>query len=623
MRGRALLNSSQSSSWMQALLFAFGAGSSLLGCGAPARHQDLPAQSVVATPAEPPSVNSVAESLLPESSSNASDVDALYPELRALDASYRATLQAIRDDDLPAAEEALARLDTDLRAAQRDIAPPGSLYVKSMNGRVERLRGLVVELREFQDQVDRSAESNDNAAAPEADSVAVAAYQVQGERTTPSGPRHDLELVEHPLVDRWVRYFSGDGRHYMELWLSRQPLYEDFIYSVLDEYDVPRDLLYLAMIESGLSMKARSYANAVGPWQFISSTGRLYDLKIDWWVDERRDLEKSTRAAAHHLSDLYESLHSWPLALAAYNCGVRRVDRAMRRHHSRDFWKLSSLPRQTENYVPKFMAALRIGHDPGAYGFVIPDVPPLRYDIVHVEDATDLHLVARLADTQLETLADLNPHLKRWSTPPGEPYRIKVPPGAGDSVTVKLAQVPEAERVRWRRHRVTRGETLAEIARDYGTSAEVIRQANNMRGQTIHPGNYLLIPVVAGDPGALAQESIAHAAKVNTEEQSVYVVRRGDTLGRIAKRHGTSVSQLMQWNSKSSTRIHVGERLTYQGAAAEAESRRQITYVVQRGDTLSIISARHRVSVGQLMNWNRKRSTRIHVGERLRIYVPS
>jgi len=621
MRWQALRNPSQSSNWMLGLLLTLGITGALPGCGAPVREAKLPAP---AAPEDSPGVNGVAETLLPESNS-AADIDVLYPELRALDASYRATLQAIRDDDLPGAEEALNQLDSDLRAAQRDIGPPGSLYVESMSGRVERLRGLVHELREFQEELGRIEMPKDDEAAPQDDSVAVAELKVQAERKSPSGPRHDLDLVEHPLIDKWVRYFTGDGRHYMELWLSRQPLYEDFIYSVLDEYDVPRDLLYLAMIESGLSMKARSYANAVGPWQFISSTGRLYDLKIDWWVDERRDLEKSTRAAAHHLSDLYESLDSWPLALAAYNCGVRRVDRAVRRHRSRDFWKLTSLPRQTENYVPKFMAALRIGHDPEAYGFKIPDVDPLRYDTIQVEDATDLHLVAKLADTSLESLADLNPHLKRWSTPPGESYRIKVPRGSGDSVTIKLAAVPESERVRWRRHKVSRGETLAAIARDYGTSAEAIRQANNMRGQTIHPGNHLLIPVVGGDPGALAQESIAQAAKANTDDQSVYVVRRGDTLGRIAKRHGTSVSRLMEWNGKRSTRIHVGERLTMHGGAVEAaadDSQRHITYVVQRGDTLTIISARHRVSVGQLMNWNRKRSTRIHVGERLRIYVP-
>jgi len=598
------------------------------GCGAPARQPAAVSPSVEMASTVAPDVDAVAGSLLPEAGEPGTDLEVLYPELVELDRAYRQTLQAIREDDLPQAEASLSRLDAELQTAQRQIGPPASLYVESMSGRVERLRGLVQELGDYQRSVGDGSGRELADVDSEADSVALAEVHALAQKAPPSGPRHDLQLVDHPLVDRWVRYFSGDGRHYMELWLSRQPLYEDLIYSILDEYDVPRDLLYLAMIESGLSMKARSYANAVGPWQFISSTGRLYGLKIDWWVDERRDLEKATRAAASHLSDLYESLHSWPLAMAAYNCGIRRVERATRRHHTQDFWKLSSLPKQTRNYVPKFMAAQRIGKNPAAYGMVVPDRPPLRYDVVHVEDATDLNLVANLAGTNLDTLAELNPHLKRWATPPGEPYRILVPPGLGDSVTVKLAAVPADERVRWRRHHVKRGETLAGIARDYGTSADAVRQANNMRSSTIHPGSYLLIPVVGDTPGALAQQSIAHAAKVNTEESSVYVVRRGDTLGRIAKRHGVSVRQLMQWNGKSSTRIHAGERLNLYGgtskvaAASQDASRRHITYVVQRGDTLSAISERHRVSINQLMSWNRKHSTRIRVGERLRIYLP-
>ena len=604
----------------------------LFGCGAPAREPAVvPAPKEVTTVA-PPDVDKVASTLLPEAAQTSTDLEVLYPELKDLDRSYRKTLQALREDDLPGAEEALALLENDVERAKREIGPPGSLYVESMAGRLEGLQGLVKEMREYQ----RSVAYVPEVEAPEpeteqdvaADSAALAALHAKAERKTPSGPRHDLALAEHPLVDRWVRYFTGDGRHYMELWLSRRPLYEEFIYDVLDEHDVPRDLLYLAMIESGLSMKARSYANAVGPWQFISSTGRLYGLKIDWWVDERRDLDKATRAAASHLSDLYESLHSWPLALAAYNCGIRRVERATRRHGTQDYWKLSSLPRQTRNYVPKFMAALRIGKDPGAYGFDVPNSPPLRYDVVPVEDATDLHLVANLAGTDFDTLAELNPHLKRWATPPGESYWIKVPKGMGDDVTEKLAAVPEEERVRWRRHRVGRGETLAGLAREYGTSGDAIRQANNMRSSTLRPGNYLLIPVVSESAGTLAQQSIENVAKANTEEQSVYVVRRGDTLMRIARRHGVTVSQLKEWNGKSSTRIYRGERLTLYGTAPapardHSSSRDSVTYVVQRGDTLSIISARHRVSVRQLMHWNSKRSTRIRVGERLRIYPPS
>lgn len=588
----------------------------MAGCTTSARKDALPSPEDVA-PAPYAGVEAGMEAPAPDSTVSEPGMEFLYPELLSLDESYRATLEAIRDDDLPAAEEALAQLDEELSEAQRDVGPPASFYVESMASRVKRLQGLVDEMRQFQSYLDRMGADGDFVADTAADSLALAQLHAHIEPIGPKGPRHDLELVENALVERWIRYFTGDGRHYMELWLSRQPLYEDTIDRILDEHDLPRDLIYLAMIESGLSLKARSYANAVGPWQFISSTGRLYGLKIDWWVDERRHLEKATEAAASHLSDLYESLGSWPLAMAAYNCGIRRVERAIRRHGTRDFWQLRSLPRQTRNYVPKFMAALEIGHNRESYGFAPAESEPLAYDVIQVDDATDLHLVADLAHTSLDVLVELNPHLKRWSTPPGAAYEIRVPAGTGDSVGARLAQVAPEDRVRWRRHRVSRGESLGLIARQYGTSVTAIRQANNMRGTMIHPGEHLLIPVVGGTPGTLAQQSIEHAAKVNKAESTTYVVRRGDTLGRISSRYGVSVRQLMEWNDKSSTRIRVGERLELFGTSGP----RQITYVVQRGDTLSTISKRHRVSVHDLMSWNKKHNTRIRVGERLRIFV--
>ena len=594
------------------------------GCGTPARETQLPplgsSLDAFAAALSTDDTLSVTEEALPAASISEpgyAGLDLLYPEILDLDTLYRETLDAIRNDDLVQAESGIALLDSALTEVNDTMNPLATIYFQNLGSRVERLKGLVQEARDFNRYVARMDSLGVITSEGELDSLALVELLEVPKQLQPDDPRYDFELVENPLTERWVKYFTGDGRRYMELWLARKPVHEDVIYGILDEYNLPRDLIYLAMIESGLNMKARSYANAVGPWQFISSTGKLYGLKIDWWVDERRHLEKSTRAAASHLSDLYESLGSWPLAFSAYNAGIRRVERAIRRHGTRDFWRLSSLPRQTRNYVPKFMACLEIGLNPEVYGFRVPPREKLEYDLVRVDDATDLNLIAELAEVTVDSVVTLNPHLKRWSTPPGEDYEIKVPRGLGVQVAAKLADVPASDRVSWRRHRVRRGESLSTIATRYGTSVTAIKQANKLRRNMIHSGQFLLIPVVGENASERVQRYIAQAAKQAPAEQFTHRVRRGETLGRIARRYGVSVKQLMAWNEKSNTRIFVGERLTVHGSA----ERSAITYVVRRGDTLSKIGKRHRVSVRQLMNWNRKHNTRIRVGERLRIYT--
>ena len=505
------------------------------------------------------------------SSLDVSKLEALVPEITQLEGWYRDALQALWNDDLGLAERRAAAIDAELNDTPEDPSPLATIYYQSLAARLDRLQDLVLEERTLQRYLAKmdslSVISPDGAV----DSTALANLMEKPRGPKPSSPRHDLALVENPLTERWVRFFTGDGRRYMDLWLTRLPRYDDQIYSMLDEYDLPHDLIFLAMIESGLSLYAHSSANAVGPWQFISSTGKIYDLKIDWWLDERRHLEKATRAAASHLSDLYESFGSWPLAFAAYNCGSRRVERAIRRHGTRDFWRLSSLPSQTRNYVPKFMAALYIGQNPERYGFTVTEQTPYAYDLVSVEDATDLRLVAELAGATLEDVADLNPHLKRWCTPPGERYEIKVPSGTGAACAEKLTQVPAEDRITWRRHQVRRGDTLSELAKHYGTSAQAIRDANKLSAKSsLRPGTYVIVPVVSTpEPGPLAVRAIADAAKhaekyASAANYTSYRVRRGDTLSSIARLHKVSVKQIMSWNRKRSTRIHVGERLRVQ-----------------------------------------------------------
>lgn len=491
----------------------------------------------------------------------------VFPEIAALEAWYREALQAVWNDDLDLAEERSAALDSALSDVDDDENPLASVYYQSLQARVEKLKDLILEERTLERYLAKVDSLSVISPEGVVDSTALSTLLEKPVGARPDSPRYDLGLVENPLTDRWVRFFTGDGRHYMELWLSRLPRYQDGIDQVLDEYQLPRDLIYLAMIESGLSLKAHSSANAVGPWQFIAGTGRLYDLRIDWWVDERRNLEKSTRAAASHLSDLYDEFQSWPLALAAYNCGAKRVERAIARHRTRDFWKLTSLPSQTRNYCPKFMAALYIAKDPGRYAFQVAGLDKFAYDVVTVEDATDLRLIAELCGCPLEQVLELNPHVKRWCTPPSERYDVRVPPGLGAPCAERLAQVPQEERVTWRRHRVKRGETLTALAQTYNTSVQAIRDANKLRSKSaLKPGVHLIVPVTGGaEPGPRVAQYIQDAARsasaATSTRSASYVVRRGDTLAAIGRRHGVSVSQLMKWNRKRSAHIRVGERL--------------------------------------------------------------
>ena len=499
------------------------------------------------------------------------NLDKVFPEIAQLEGWYREALQAVWNDDLDIAERRTTLLDSALTEVDDDENPLASVYYQSLETRVDKLKDLILEQRTLQKylaKVDSLSVVNPDGAV---DSTALSTLLERPFGERPASPRYDLELVQNPLTDRWINFFTGDGRHYMELWLTRLPKYDQGIWSVLDEYKLPRDLVFLAMIESGLSLQARSYANAVGPWQFIASTGKLYDLRIDWWVDDRRNLEKATRAAASHLSDLYDQFNSWPLALAAYNTGSKRVERAIRRHHTRDFWKLTSLPSQTRNYVPKFMAALYIAKDPAHYGFPVPSAEPFAYDIVPVDDATDLRLIAELVDCPLEEILELNPHVKRWCTPPGEHYEVRVPAGRGGQAAERLAQIPTEDRVTWRRHRVSRGETLTNLAKTYSTSVQAIRDANKLPSKrALRPGSYLIIPVLsAEEPGPRAAQYIAEAAKEvaatgagdRTTRTVSYTVRRGDTLAAIGRRHGVSSGQIMRWNGKRSSHVHVGERL--------------------------------------------------------------
>jgi len=379
-------------------------------------------------------------------------------------------------------------------------------------------------------------------------------------------PLHaDLLKVEHGKVDRWVEYFTGRGRRHFQIWLDRQGAVDSLITTILAEEGLPEELIYLAMIESGLSTRARSNVGAVGPWQFMPGTGRAHGLTIDWWMDERRDLVKSTHAACSYLGKLYREFGDWALVLAAYNWGEGRVRRQLRVNGHDNFWDYR-MPRQTVEYIPKFIAAARIGTDPTAYGFTVSDPVPMSFEYLKVQDATDLALVAQCAKVDKDMVASLNPALLRRATPPGaKNYPVRVPEGTATQAERALRKIPADKRLTWRKHQVQRGETLSHIASRWGTTVKGIQESNGMgRDTMIHPGDQLLIPM----PGDLSAQARARAEKAGRYippkgyERVTYTIRPGDTLGRIAQRLGVSVKHLKKVNGiKDTSKIYPGKTL--------------------------------------------------------------
>ncbi|UCH85365.1 MAG: LysM peptidoglycan-binding domain-containing protein [Candidatus Latescibacterota bacterium] len=478
-----------------------------------------------------------------------------------------------------------------------------------------------------------------------------------------TGPAADddspIPVLANERIDFWLRYFTGPGKDRFERSIYRMHLYKPTVDDILAELGLHGDLIAVALIESGFNLKARSRARAVGPWQFISGTARIYGLRVTWWYDERRDIIASTYAAGNYLKDLHGIWNDWLLALAAYNCGEYRVARAIARQKTTDFWKLD-LPKQTERYVPKFLAALYILQDPDKYGVTIPEVEPVKFDLVRVQDATDLKAIARSADTSVDHLQDLNPSILRWCTPPRTEIDVKVPVGKGTQCAQKLSEIPPEERITWRRHRIRKGETLSQIARAYGTSTAALKDMNGLRSaHRIRAGRSLIVPIqgthteVAAsssppsskpqyrdkhrsiDRDALEKYAKRYAPPAN-HKRVVYRVKDGDTLGEIAEVFHTSARRIRGWNNLSYRSyiypgqklvIYVPESFDVTGIAIGVPQKpsgdgyvRQ-TYTVVKGDTFYSISRRFGVGVADLLAWNGKSSrSTIYPGQTLEIW---
>jgi len=325
----------------------------------------------------------------------------------------------------------------------------------------------------------------------------------------------DIPIVVNDNVEQCILLFQTTIRDKFITWLSRSGKYTPFMRNLLKEQGLPEDLVYMALIESGFDPYAYSRSKAVGPWQFIYQTGLRYGLRVNWWVDERRDPEKSTIAAAKYLRDLYEMFACWYLAAAGYNAGEYKIIRGMKRFRTEDFWALTKhryLKPETKNYVPLMIAAALVAKDPEKYGFTgIEYQEPLRYEKVRVPELTDLSYIAKACEISLEEIKDLNPELRRGVTPPNEPeYEVKIPFAKKDLFTKNFEAMQPLEKFQLKTHLVKKGETLKGIAKLYRVDLDPLLEINTLKKTSqIAKGMTLLIPISKDEeirPSTVAQK---------------------------------------------------------------------------------------------------------------------
>jgi membrane-bound lytic murein transglycosylase D len=471
-----------------------------------------------------------------------------------------------------------------------------------------------------------------------------------------SGPvTYDIPIVMNDRVKKSIIYFQTVANQAFNRYLGRINKYTPMMKEIIRQYGLPEDLVYLSLVESGFNPHAYSWARAMGLWQFISSTGKLYGLERNWWLDERKDPVKSTHAACQFLKDLYQEFGSWELAMAAYNGGPQRVRNTIQSQKTSDFWKMR-LKRQTMDYVPLIMAAAIIGKNPDKYGFTdIQYEDPVTWDEVEIDKCLELSVVADALGCTADELKELNPELLRKCTPPDATgYKLKVPAGTGSQFRMAYAGLPSPKETGWIKHTIRTGETIGTVAARYGVSAYAIMEANNLRrGSKIYAGKQLIVPVPLGREGAGQSDgqSREYAAK-----NSIYQVRSGDTIWDIARAFGTTVDALRRTNYiEAGSRIYVGQRLkiptgarnlrekstadsrTYARADEEAPQVSEAPtdtpppdvsgaksssgkYLVQIGDTLWDIARRFGTTTAKLRALNGlNRSSRLHPGQILAV----
>jgi len=390
----------------------------------------------------------------------------------------------------------------------------------------------------------------------------------------------DFGFKPNALIQSYINYYLGRGRATMEQGLRRSGRFMAMSRKIFREEGVPQDLVWLCQVESAWSPNARSWAAAVGLWQFIAPTGMRFGLQIDSWVDERSSFEKATRASARYLkflADRYDG--NWELAMAAYNTGEGRIDAAVAKSGYADFWEIYErglIPRETRNYVPNILATIIIAKNPERFGFAVDPDPSLAYDFVKVNNLVDLKLVADATDSSPDLIEALNPELKRGVTPPSSEYLLRVPAGKGRELHRALSRIPVEKRASWRMLTASAGDNFETIARRTGLSTELLEEVN---GGVIPADRKIVIPASGrirnvvltslrsdddeeGEAGRGVTKRRNAATAEKTGNVITYRVKRGETLGDIAGKYNTSVGALTSLNGiGKGSKLRIGQAL--------------------------------------------------------------
>lgn len=455
------------------------------------------------------------------------------------------------------------------------------------------------------------------------------------------GLSYDVPMLWNERVQRALFFYMNNRSSTVDKWFSRASYYLPVMRKMFADSGLPLDLAYLPLIESGFNPLAYSYAHASGIWQFISSTGKLYGLRHNYWLDERRDPLKATQAAISYLKKLYGDFSNWHLALAAYNCGENGVGRCIKRHKTNDFWKLP-LPNQTKSYVPFYLAAVTIAKNPKCFNVVMPPSDTFALDTVQLNTSIVLNDIADGLGVPLDTLKKINPHILRWCTPPDDSNTVLyLPKGQKQAFVDFYLKLPEEKKVKWCRYRVKPGDNIQRIALQYNITVDCITAVNHLQKNRLENDKALFLPMPCGT----ATTTVAYIPPETHDDDdfsdmTTYRVRKGDNLGKIARRYRVSVAQLRRLNRLSSSSIlRIGRVLVVRrpsvipsspapvlaviaAPAATADTTKPAgVHVVKPGETLFAIAQQNKTTITDLAALNNldEKQPIIHTGDTLKL----
>ncbi len=481
--------------------------------------------------------------------------------------------------------------------------------------------------------------------------------------TTPEVIQYDFPIVINKQVQMYIDLFQNKHRKHFKRWLTRSGRYLPMIQKELKDAGLPLDLAYLAMIESGFNQRAYSRARAVGLWQFIKGTAKMYRLKIDHYVDERRDAEKSTKAAIAFLSDLHNKFGDWYLAVAAYNAGPGKISRGLKKHKATDFWQLAKyrdLNLETKRYVPKLIAAIIVAKEPEKYGFgsVQPE-NPMAYDILEAGPGLSLKAVTLISKGNQQEITKLNQELRKGMTPANQArYLVKIPPGSKELAKKNLSRLHRIVSTDYKTHIVKKGDTISTICRRYLINKTTLLKVNNIKQRQLTAGKRLRIPFRIVRYKLLATDEQG-ALIASRDSLILHTIQPGDTISKIAKRYNVPSEMIVAWNGLPSIhKIRAGKQLSLyidqlhsKPVVSHTNIARPITkdkslqidniitltekkkrsidkstslhgiswYIVKTGDSLWTISRKFKVSMTQIKKWNNLKSNLIRPGNRLKL----